>query len=119
MKSKLILYVSIGAIAGLTAGFLGIGGGILLVPMMVGLLGLTQHEAHGTSLAIIIPVAVVSAVVYALRSNIDWILVATIGSSSVVGTIIGAKLMMKVPAYRLRQLFGAYAIAIGILLLVR
>jgi len=119
MKSKLILYISIGAIAGLTAGFLGIGGGILLVPMMVALLGLTQHEAHGTSLAVIIPVAMISAIVYALRGNMDWVLVAEIGSASIVGTIIGAKLMMKVPAFRLRQLFGAYAIAIGILLLVR
>jgi uncharacterized membrane protein YfcA len=47
------------------------------------------------------------------------VLVAAIGSASVVGAIIGAKLMMKVPAPRLRQLFGAYTIAIGIFLLVR
>jgi uncharacterized membrane protein YfcA len=45
--------------------------------------------------------------------------VAAIGSASVAGAIIGAKLMMKVPALRLRQLFGVYTIAIGIFLLVR
>ncbi len=119
MKSKLIWYIATGAIAGLAAGFLGIGGGILLVPLMVGLLGLTQHKAHGTSLAVIIPIAIISAIVYALRHQVDWVLVAAIGSASVAGAIIGAKLMMKVPAPRLRQLFGAYTIAIGILLLVR
>ena len=119
MKSKLIWYIATGAIAGLVAGFLGIGGGILLVPLMVALLGLTQHKAHGTSLAVIVPIAIISAVVYALRGNMNWVLVAEIGSASVAGSIIGAKLMMKVPAHRLRQLFGAYAIAIGILLLVR
>jgi uncharacterized membrane protein YfcA len=119
MKSKLIWYIATGAIAGLLAGFLGIGGGILLVPMMVGLLGLTQHKAHGTSLAIIIPIAIISAIVYALRHQVDWILVAAIGSASVIGVIIGAKLMMKVPAHRLRQLFGIYTIAIATLLLLR
>ena len=119
MKSKLIWYIATGAIAGLLAGFLGIGGGILLVPMMVGLLGLTQHKAHGTSLAVIIPISIMSAIVYALRGHIDWTLVATIGSGSVVGAIIGAKLMMKVPAHRLRQLFGVYTVAIATLLLLR
>jgi len=119
MKSKLIWYIATGAIAGLLAGFLGIGGGILLVPIMVGLLGLTQHKAHGTSLAIIIPISIMSAIVYALRGHIDWTLVATIGSGSVVGAIIGAKLMMKVPAHRLRQLFGVYTIAIATLMLLR
>jgi hypothetical protein len=119
MKSKLIWYIAAGAIAGLAAGFLGIGGGILLVPLMVGFLGLTQHKAHGTSLAVIIPIAIISAIVYALRGNMNWVLVAEIGSASVAGSIIGAKLMMKVPAPRLRQLFGVYTIAIGIFLLVR
>jgi uncharacterized membrane protein YfcA len=119
MKSKLIWYIATGAIAGLLAGFLGVGGGILLVPIMVGLLGLTQHRAHGTSLAVIVPISIIGAIVYALRSDINWTLVATIGSGSVVGAIIGAKLMMKVPANRLRQLFGIYTIAIATLLLLR
>jgi len=119
VKTKIIWYVATGAVAGLTAGFLGVGGGIILVPMMVGLLGLTQHKAHGTSLAVIIPIAIVGMLVYALRGHVDWVLVATIGSGSIIGVIIGAKLMMKVPAHRLRQLFGVYTIAIAVLLLVR
>ena len=119
MKSKLTWYIVTGAIAGLVAGFLGVGGGIILVPMMVALLGFSQHKAHGTSLAVIIPIAIISAIVYALHGNMNWVLVAEIGSASVAGAIIGAKLMMRVPAYRLRQLFGVYTIAIGIFLLVR
>jgi uncharacterized protein len=119
MKSKLIWYIATGAIAGLLAGFLGVGGGIFLVPIMVGLLGLTQHRAHGTSLAIIVPISIIGAIVYALHGNINWVLVATIGSGSVVGAIIGSKLMMRVPANRLRQFFGLYTIAIAALLLLR
>ena len=119
MKTKTIWYITTGAIAGLIAGFLGIGGGVIMVPMMVGLLGLTQHKAHGTSLALIIPIAIIGSIVYALRGQVDWPLIATIGTASIIGVIVGARLMMKVPAYRLRQLFGIYAIAIAILLFVR
>ena len=101
------------------AGFLGIGGGIILVPMMTGLLCLSQHRAHGTSLAVILPIAAVGAVVYATRGDIDWLLAATIGVGSVAGAIIGARLMMRLSAHRLRQAFGLYTIAIAILLILR
>jgi len=119
LKTKIIWYVAIGAVAGLIAGFLGIGGGIILVPMMVALLGLSQYKAHGTSLAVIVPISMIGAIVYILRGDINWTLVAAIGPASIIGVLIGAKLMMKLPAFRLRQLFGMYAIAIGALLLIR
>jgi uncharacterized membrane protein YfcA len=118
LKKKIIWYVAIGAVAGLIAGFLGIGGGIILVPMMV-TLGLSEYKAHGTSLAIIVPISIIGAAVYAIRGDINWIFVAAIGSGSVFGVVAGAKLMMKMPAFRLRQLFGMYTIAIATLLLIR
>jgi uncharacterized membrane protein YfcA len=86
---------------------------------MVGLLGLTQHNAHGISLAVIVPIAMAGAFVYALRGDIDWVLVAALGAGSAAGVVAGAKLMMMVPAHRLRQGFGVYAIAVAIVLLVR
>ncbi len=119
MKSRVLWYVATGAVAGALSGFLGIGGGIILVTMMVTLLGVTEHRAHGNSLAVIMPVAVMGATVYALRGDIDWILAAVIGSGSVIGVIAGAKLMMKLPEDRLRRLFALYAIAIAVLLLIR
>lgn len=119
MRTKSVWCLAAGAGAGTLAGFLGIGGGIILVPVMTGLLWLDQHKAHGTSLAIIIPIATISTVVYALRGDINWTLVAAIGFGSIGGAIAGAKLMMKVPAHRLRQIFGVYTIAIAALLLVR
>jgi len=101
------------------AGFLGIGGGIILVPMMTGFLYLNQHKAHGTSLVIIVPIAMVSALVYGLRGDVQWEWVAAIGAGSVAGAVVGAKLMMKLPAHRLRQIFGVYAIAIAAILFLR
>jgi uncharacterized membrane protein YfcA len=100
-------------------GFLGIGGGIVLVPILVGLMGLTQHHAHGISLSVIVPIALTGTIVYAVRGDIDWALVAAIGAGSIAGVIAGAKLMVKVSAHRLRQGFGAYTIAVAIVLLVR
>jgi len=108
-----------GAGSGMLAGFLGIGGGIILVPMMVGFLSLNQHKAHGTSLAIIIPVSMIGTAIYTIRGDIEWALVATIGAASITGAIFGAKLMMRVSASRLRQIFGVYAIAVATLLLLR
>ena len=99
------------------SGFLGIGGGIILVPMLSGLLGLAQHKAHGTSLAVIIPIAMVGTVVYFLQGYVDWALVAAIGSGSIIGVVVGAKLMMRVPAHRLRQGFGVYSIVVALLML--
>lgn len=108
-----------GAVAGLIAGFLGIGGGIILVPMMVAFLGFSEYKAHGTSLAIIVPISIVGAAVYAIRGDINWTFVAAIGAGSIFGVIAGAKLMMKMPGFRLRQLFGLYTVAIATLLLLR
>lgn len=108
-----------GAGAGMLAGFLGLGGGIILVPMLAGVLCLDQHKAHGTSLAIIVPIAMMGTLVYGLRGDVSWEWVAAIGGGSVIGAIVGAKLMMKVPAHRLRQVFGVYTIAIAAILLLR
>jgi len=119
MQRKAVWYLTAGAGAGTLAGFLGIGGGIILVPMLAGVLCLNQHRAHGTSLAIIIPIAMVGTLVYALRGDVNWEWVATIGAGSVTGAVVGAKLMMKLPAYRLRQIFGVYTIAIAAILFLR
>jgi len=101
------------------AGFLGIGGGIILVPVLVGLFGVGQHKAHGTSLSIIIPIAIVGATTYTLRGDINWVLVAAIAAGSIIGTITGVRIMLWLPAHRLRQVFGLYAIIIAVLLFVK
>ena len=119
MSGKALWYLAAGAAAGMLAGFLGIGGGVILVPVMVTLLGLTEHKAHGTSLLVIVPVAAAGTVVYALQGSIDWTFVAVMAATSTLGAVAGVKLMMKVPAHRLRQLFGLYAIAVALLMLVR
>lgn len=103
----------IGVVTGLVNGLLGIGGGTILIPAMVFFLGEEQHVAHGTSLAIILPTAFVSAYVYQSYGHMNWSLVFQVAVGGVIGGYLGAKLMEKIPALRLKQLFGLFMILAG------
>lgn len=105
---------AIGIFTGLINGLLGIGGGTILIPAMVFLLGEKQHIAHGTSLSIILPTAIVSTLVYQVNSHIDWGLALKIAISGMLGGYLGAKLMQYIPARLLRKLFGIFMAAAGI-----
>lgn len=108
----------IGILTGLINGLLGIGGGTILIPAMVFLLGEEQHTAHGTSLAIILPTAFVSTIIYQLNNHIDWGLVTKIVLSAALGGYLGAKLMKKIPAPQLRKLFGLFMLLAGLRMVV-
>lgn len=107
----------IGALAGLLSGLMGVGGGVVLVPMFTAFLNIPRHQAHGTSLATIIPIAAASSIPYILKGNIDWLLVVELALGSAVGAAVGAQLMTRIPARRLRQAFGAFLIITAALIL--
>ena len=113
-----MVLVLIGATAGMMAGLLGIGGGIILVPALTAILLLKQHQAHGTSLAIVPFIGLPAAIVYATQGHLDWLLVLELAGGSAVGAIIGARLMMKVPARELQRLFSLLVIASGIIMVL-
>jgi uncharacterized membrane protein YfcA len=79
-----------------------------MVPLLTGQLRLTQHRAHGTSLAIITFVAIAGALGYWRAGNIDWRLVFALVPGSIVGVYAGASAMTRVPALQLRLIFGAF-----------
>lgn len=117
MKSRLrgiCLLGSIGIITGFVNGLIGIGGGTILIPAMVFLLGEEQHIAHGTSLAIILPTALVSTFIYQANNHMDWGLAMQIAASGMVGGYLGACLMERIPAPRLKQLFGLFMVLAGV-----
>jgi hypothetical protein len=102
----------------MVAGLTGIGGGVFLVPLMVGVLGVAQHQAHGTSLAVILPIALVGAITYALLGHTDWVLILVLALGSVVGVVLGARLMTRVPARQLRWAFGVFLVLVGIYMVI-
>lgn len=105
---RLALIFVIGLLSGLVNGLLGIGGGTILIPAMVFILAERQHQAHGTSLAIILPTAVISSFVYQARGNLDLMLAAQVAVGGMVGGYIGAKLMNHIPPVTLQKLFGVF-----------
>ena len=98
--------IVLGLAAGVLAGLFGIGGGILIVPALV-LLGLTQREASGTSLAaLLIPVGLFGVLEYARRHEVKTLYAAGIALGLVIGILIGARLAGRVSNITLQRAFG-------------
>lgn len=108
-----MLSVVTGGAGGAFSGLTGVGGGAVMVPMLTGWLKLSQHRAHGTSLAIIMFVAISGVAGYWRAGNIDWRLVLALSPGAVAGAYSGAKAMVKVPALQLRLLFGTFLLFVA------
>jgi uncharacterized membrane protein YfcA len=122
LTSRQLLYAAgIGLLAGLTSGLLGVGGGVVLVPGMVVLLGLDQRSAIANSLAAIIPIAVAGALVYYFAGptphvRVDLAVMLSIGG--VLGALVGARLAHRLSERTLRVGFGLLVLAIALRLLL-
>ena len=95
-----------GLMAGALGGLMGVGGGILLVPLLVHMLGLGQHEAQGTSLAFVTATALVAAALYFHQGHLDAALALYLALGAVLGVFLGAAIARRTTARRLRQAFG-------------
>lgn len=104
--SDVLIGIVLGVAAGVLSGLFGIGGGILIVPVLV-LLGLTQREASGTSLAaLVVPVGVLGVVEYARRSEVKTLYAIGIAVGLVLGVLIGARLAGRISNVTLQRAFG-------------
>jgi uncharacterized membrane protein YfcA len=117
-REKALTCVLIGAVVGTLAGLTGIGGGVFLVPLLVAVLYVSQYEAHGTSLAIIFPMALSGAVVYGVMGYIDWEVLLAFAGGGIVGAFLGARLMKRIPERRLQWLFGLFVICVGFVMIL-
>lgn len=106
--------VGIGLVAGLFAGLMGVGGGVLMVPAMVYLLGYTQHQAHGTSLAMMVLLAMVASATYALQGSVNWLMALTLIPGGMLGAFFGARLTKRLPALQLKGLFSVFVLLTGL-----
>jgi len=112
MNIRKHLTALIGGVAGIANGLFGAGGGTILVPALEKFIPLETHKAHATTLAVMLPLSVVSAVIYTLADNVDikWSAVLFVSAGGVVGGIIGAKVLKKLSAAWLNMLFGLFLI---------
>lgn len=110
MENNKIKLLSIGLITGLINGLFGSGGGTIVVPALVFLLGIDDHKAHATAISIILPLSAISTVVYFINKSINLKIAFLVTIGGIIGSIIGAKNLNKIPVHILRKIFGSVII---------
>ena len=110
-----LLYIILGLTAGIFSGIFGIGGGTILIPALVFLFGLTQHQAQGTTLAIMVPpIGLLAAWRYWQAGNVKMSVAAFICAGFFVGGLIGAHFIQEVPDPLLKKMFGVFLLFISL-----
>jgi uncharacterized membrane protein YfcA len=109
----------IGTIAGLFSGLFGVGGGIVIVPLLVLWMGYEERPATATSLAAIIVIASVAATVQAFYGNVHWDDAVLVGIPSVIGVLAGTAVQQRVPQRAISLLFAVLLVAVAIDLVVK
>ncbi len=116
--SLILILVIIGLLAGIFSGLLGVGGGVIMIPMMVFALGFTQHEAQGTSLAVLaVPVTLIAAYNYYDAGHVNWKYAAVIAVTFVVGAYFGSKFAISIDQALLKKIFGIVLIIVALRLI--
>ena len=106
--------ILIGIRAGILSGLVGVGGGIVMVPLLVLLLGFSQHQAQGTSLAVlVVPVTAMAVYNYYKAGYIDWRYAAVIAVFFVIGGFFGSKLAVSLDQKMLKKIFGVILLLIA------
>jgi len=113
--NQIIILAIIGVVAGFVSGSMGVGGGVIIIPALVFFLGITQHEAQGTSVAVLsIPVAIVAAINYYKSGYVNFKFAAIIVLTFVIGGYLGSKFAVNVPEKVLKPIFGGLMLLVGI-----
>jgi uncharacterized membrane protein YfcA len=107
-------FVVIGTVGGLLAGLFGVGGGIVIVPALIYLAGFTQHQATGTSLAVLLPpIGLGAAIEYYRHGNVNVAAAIILAITMFAGTWIGAVVANNIAGPYLRLMFGVFVWVLG------
>ena len=109
MKNALI-----GIVAGFVNGLLGSGGGTIVVPALEFFQKLDEYRSHATAIAVILPLSIVSTVIYFFKGSLEWKSILIVGAGSIIGSAIGAYLLKKVSPGFLSKLFGVVMVAASV-----
>ncbi|WP_269147445.1 sulfite exporter TauE/SafE family protein [Microbacterium aurantiacum] len=114
----MITCIGVGLLAGLMSGLFGVGGGTVIVPLLVLVLGFDQRLAAGTSLGAIVPTASVGVISYALNDSVAWIPALILAGGAVIGAQIGTALLAKLSQTVLRWGFVGFLGVVIVMLFV-
>lgn len=108
----------IGLVAGLASGYVGVGGGFIMVPLMLAVLDIPMSLASGTSLIAIMILAIPGVIEQGLLGNIDYLAGIAIVVGSIPGALVGARLVRVVPERQLRFIFGGFLLVAAVMLML-
>lgn len=112
--STLILIIVIGVITGVTAGMLGIGGAIIMIPALVFFLGFNQQMAQGTSLAVMLPpIGIFATYNYWKAGQVDWKVALVLALTFIIGSYFGSRLALNIPQATLKKIFGVLLLLVA------
>jgi len=115
---QLVALALIGLAAGLLAGLLGVGGGILMVPAMVLLLGFDQHVAQGTSLLVIIPAALTGSFTHYRNGHLVLREAMILAIGGIIAAAVGALFALSIPEDLLQRMFAGLLLVVGLRMLL-
>jgi uncharacterized protein len=112
--TQMILLILLGLAAGILSGLFGIGGGIIIIPALVFLFGLTQQQAQGTTLVLLIPpIGLLAALTYYRQGYVDLRIAALIIVGFFFGALVGAKVATSLSNAVLQKMFGVLLLAVA------
>ena len=117
-RKQLLQGAAIGLIAGLASGYVGVGGGFIMVPLMLSIIGIPMRKASGTSLIAVMILAIPGVIEQGIIGNINYLAGIAVVIGTIPGAVIGAKLVTKVPERTLRLLFGCFLIVAAAMLVL-
>ena len=112
---EILMLVIIGFIAGFFGGSLGVGGGIVIVPAMVYIMHMTQHQAQGTSLAVLLfPIGILAVINYVKQGYVNFKFAAILILTFVIGSYFGSLFSLSLPVKILKKIFGLLMLFVGL-----
>lgn len=112
--STIVALAIIGLLAGVLSGLVGVGGGIIMVPLLILMLGFTQHQAQGTSLTVlVVPVTALAVFNYYKAGHINWKYALVIAAFFVVGSYFSSKFAVNLDQKTLKKIFSIVLIVIA------
>lgn len=115
---RLLTGAAIGLVAGFASGYVGVGGGFLMVPLFISLLGITMKKASGTSLIAVVILAIPGVITQTLHGNVDFVAGIAMAIGSIPGALFGASLIRYIPERKMRFLFGFFLLFAAIILVI-
>lgn len=113
--SQILILIILGILSGVLAGVFGVGGAIIVIPALVFILGLSQHEAQGTSLAFMLPpVGILATWNYWKEGHVNWKIALVLSLTFVVGAYLGSQISVNMSDKLLRRIFGVLMIIMAI-----